>query len=103
MNRPNLRFLLRRNLALGTLVLSLYTFANQLKGNLLLVHGTGDDTCHYQGAETLVNEFIRHNKPFRMMSYPNRSHGISEGANTTLHLRELMTSFLLEKLPAGAR
>ena len=78
-------------------------FASQLKGNLLLIHGTGDDNCHYQGAETLVNEFIRHNKQFRMMSYPNRSHGISEGANTTLHLRELMTSFLHEKLPAGAR
>ncbi len=79
------------------------TFASQLKGNLLLIHGTGDDNCHYQGAETLVNEFIRHNKQFRMMSYPNRSHGISEGANTTLHLRELMTSFLHEKLPPGAR
>ena len=79
------------------------TFASQLKGNLLLIHGTGDDNCHYQGVETLVNEFIRHNKPFRMMSYPNRSHSISEGANTTLHLRELMTSFLHEKLPAGAR
>jgi dipeptidyl-peptidase-4 len=79
------------------------TFADQLKGNLLLIHGTGDDNCHYQGAEALVNEFIRHNKQFRMMSYPNRSHGISEGANTTLHLRELMTSFLHEKLPAGAR
>ena len=48
-------------------------------------------------------EFVRLNKPFRMMSYPNRSHSISEGANTTLHLRELMTSFLHEKLPAGAR
>ncbi len=79
------------------------TFASQLKGNLLLIHGTGDDNCHYQGAEALVNEFIRHNKQFRMMSYPNRAHGISEGVNTTLHLRELMTSFLHEKLPAGAR
>ncbi len=38
-----------------------------------------------------------------MMSYPNRSHGISEGANTTLHLRDLMTSFLHEKLAAGPR
>jgi dipeptidyl-peptidase-4 len=79
------------------------TFAGQLKGNLLLIHGTGDDNCHYQGVEALVNEFVRLNKPFRMMSYPNRSHSISEGANTTLHLRELMTSFLHEKLPAGAR
>jgi len=78
-------------------------FAHQLKGNLLLIHGTGDDNCHYQGFESLVNELIRHNKPFRMMSYPNRSHSISEGTNTSLHLRELMTDFLLEKLPAGPK
>ena len=38
-----------------------------------------------------------------MMSYPNRSHSISEGSGTTLHLRELMTSYLNEKLPAGPR
>jgi dipeptidyl-peptidase-4 len=50
-----------------------------------------------------VNELIRQDKPFRMMSYPNRSHAIKEGANTTTHLRELMTSFLREKLPAGPR
>ncbi len=79
------------------------TFAHQLKGSLLLIHGTGDDNCHYQGAEALMNAFIEYNKPFRMMAYPNRSHSINEGANTSLHLREMMTSFFLEKLPAGAR
>ena len=52
-------------------------FAHQLKGNLLLIHGTGDDNCHYQGTEALINELIRHNKPFTMMAYPNRSHGIT--------------------------
>jgi dipeptidyl-peptidase-4 len=76
-------------------------FASQLKGELLLIHGTGDDNCHYQGAEALVDELIRHNRPFRLMAYPNRSHSISEGTGTTLHLRGLMTSFLNEKLPAG--
>jgi len=76
-------------------------FAHQLKGNLLLIHGTGDDNCHYQGTEALINELIRHNKPFQMMAYPNRSHGIHEGQNTTLHLRELMTRYLKENLPPG--
>lgn len=76
-------------------------FASQLKGDLLLIHGTGDDNCHYQGAEALVDELIRHNRPFRLMAYPNRSHSISEGTGTTMHLRSLMTSFLNEKLPAG--
>ena len=76
-------------------------FAHQLKGKLLLIHGTGDDNCHYQGTEALINELIRHDKPFTMMAYPNRSHAISEGHNTTLHLRQLMTRYLKENLPAG--
>ena len=78
-------------------------FAHQLKGNLLLVHGTGDDNCHYQTTEMLINELIRHNKQFTMMAYPNRTHAIREGKNTTLHLRELMTRYLLENLPPGPR
>jgi dipeptidyl-peptidase 4 len=77
-------------------------FARQLKGNLLLVHGTGDDNCHYQTTEMLINELILHNKPFRMFAYPNRTHSIREGINTSLHLREMMTQFLLEKLPANS-
>lgn len=78
------------------------TFAAQLKGNLLVVHGTGDDNVHYQGTEALVNALVGANKPFSMMSYPNRSHGIFEGPNTTRHLYGLLTRYLLEKLPAGA-
>ena len=76
------------------------TFASQLEGDLLLVHGTGDDNCHYQSFELLVNELIRHNKQFSMMSYPNRTHGISEGENTTLHLYTLLTGFLERHLIA---
>lgn len=79
------------------------TFANQLKGNLLIVHGTGDDNVHYQGTEALINALIAANKPFTMMSYPNRSHGIYEGPGTTRHLYELLTRYLMEKLPAGPR
>lgn len=76
------------------------THAHRLKGNLLIVHGTGDDNCHYQGCEALVNELIVHNKHFTMMAYPNRSHGIYEGENTTRHLYELLTRYLKENLPA---
>ncbi len=78
-------------------------FAHQLKGNLLLVHGTGDDNCHYQTTEMLINELILHNKYFTMMAYPNRTHAIREGKNTTRHLRELMTRYLLDNLPPGPR
>src|SRR6201991_401968 len=77
------------------------TFAAQLKGNLLVVHGTGDDNVHYQGTEALINALIAANKQFSMMPYPNRSHGIYEGPNTTRHLFGLLTNYLHEKLPAG--
>ena len=77
------------------------TFASQLEGDLLLVHGTGDDNCHYQSFELLVNELIRHNKQFTMMSYPNRTHGISEGENTTLHLYTLLAGFVERHFMAG--
>jgi dipeptidyl-peptidase-4 len=79
------------------------TFARQLKGHLLLVHGTGDDNVHYQNTESLVNELIKYNKPFRLMSYPNRSHGIWEGKNTTWHLYGLLTEYLIQNLPPGPR
>ena len=75
------------------------THAKNLKGNLLLIHGTGDDNCHYQGVELLMNELIAHNKPFSLMAYPNRSHAISEGTNTTRHLYQTMTDYLHRHLP----
>lgn len=78
------------------------TYAKNLEGNLLLVHGTGDDNVHYQNAEALVNELIKHNKQFQIMPYPNRSHGIREGENTTRHLYTLLTNYLLEHTPPGA-
>ena len=76
------------------------TFANGLKGNLLIVHGTGDDNVHYQGTEVLINKLIELNKPFQMMAYPNRTHGIFEGEGTTIHLFSLLTRYLNEHLPA---
>jgi dipeptidyl-peptidase-4 len=77
------------------------TYADQLEGNLLIVHGTGDDNVHYQGTERLINALIAANKQFTMMAYPNRSHGIFEGRNTSRHHYTLMTNYLLDNLPAG--
>ncbi|HEY8559147.1 MAG TPA: S9 family peptidase [Pyrinomonadaceae bacterium] len=79
------------------------THAAGLKGDLLIVHGTGDDNVHYQGTEVLINKLIELNKPFEMMAYPNRTHSISEGENTTRHLFNLLTKYLNEHLPAGAK
>ena len=79
------------------------TFADKLQGNLLLVHGTGDDNVHYQNTELLINALVAANKPFTLMTYPNRTHSISEGANTSRHLFGLLTRYLRENLPAGPR
>jgi dipeptidyl-peptidase-4 len=79
------------------------TFADRLKGNLLVVHGTGDDNVHYQGTERLINALVAANKPFTMMAYPNRTHGIFEGEGTTMHLRSLLTRYLTQNLPPGPR
>ncbi len=78
------------------------TYAKNLEGNLLLVHGTNDDNVHYQSAEMLVNELIKENKQFEMMSYPNRSHGIYEGQNTRRHLYTLLTNYLMRNVPVNA-
>jgi dipeptidyl-peptidase-4 len=77
--------------------------AEGLRGSLLIVHGSGDDNVHYQGAERLVNRLVQLNKPFDLMVYPNRSHCICEGPGTTEHVYQLLTRYLLEHLPAGGR
>lgn len=73
-------------------------FAGGLKGDLLLIHGTGDDNVHYQSCEMLVNELIRQNKMFDMLSYPMRSHSINERENTTYHLYQYMFRYWEEHL-----
>ena len=79
------------------------SYAKNLKGNLLLIHGTADDNVHYQSAELLINELIKQNKKFQMMSYPNRSHSIKEGENTRKHLYNLITDYIMEHTaPNGA-
>lgn len=79
------------------------THAKNLKGNLLYIHGSGDDNVHYQNAELLLNELIKYNKQFQFMSYPNRTHNISEGPGTYEHLSTLFTSYLRLHCEPGAR
>ncbi len=79
------------------------SFAQGLRGRLLIIHGTGDDNVHYQGTELLVNRLIQLGKPFDMMAYPNRSHSLSEGEGTLLHLYRLLARYLMEHVPPGPR
>ncbi|WP_297336252.1 S9 family peptidase [Algoriphagus sp.] len=73
------------------------THVNKLKGNYLLIHGTGDDNVHFQNTVDLVNALISADKQFETFYYPNRNHGIY-GGNTTWHLYTQMTDFLKRKL-----
>ena len=78
-------------------------FAEGLKGDLLIVHGTGETNTHLQIVEGLVDRLIELGKPFDYMAYPNRNHGIREGKGTELHHRMLMVRYLLDHLPHGAK
>jgi len=80
---------------------SAINFVSGLRGDLLVVHGSGDDNVHFQGTEQLINAMVAANKPFQMMEYPNRTHGIFEGRGTRVHLFSLLTRYLQEHLPAG--
>lgn len=79
------------------------THVKNLRGHLLYIHGTGDDNVHYANAELLLNALIKHNKQFRFMAYPNRSHSLREGEGTMEHVRALYTGFLVEHCPPGGR
>ena len=79
------------------------TYAKNLVGNLLYIHGTGDDNVHFSNAEVLVNELIKYNKQFQYMPYPNRTHSISEGPGTRKHLSTLYSTFLRKNCPPGAK
>jgi dipeptidyl-peptidase-4 len=81
------------------------TFAEHLKGRLLLVHGSGDDNVHYQGTERLMDRLVELGKPFDLMVYPNRTHSIadSEGPGTTAHVYQMVARYFVTHLPAGPR
>lgn len=82
---------------------SAVTYAKNLKGNLLFIHGTGDDNVHYDNAELMLNELVKYGKQFQFMSYPNRTHGLSEGVGTFMHLSKLYSDYLRKYCPPGAK
>ena len=78
-------------------------FAEGRKGNLLIIHGTGETNTHLEITEGLVDRLIELGKQFDYMTYPNRNHGFREGHGTAVHLRMLITRYLVEHLPFGPR
>ncbi len=72
-------------------------FADQLKGNYLIVHGAADDNVHFQNTAEMVNALVMANKQFDSAFYPNRNHGIY-GGPTRSHLYTKMTKFIKDNL-----
>jgi dipeptidyl-peptidase 4 len=77
--------------------------AEGLAGHLLIIHGSGDDNVHFQGTERLVNRLIALGKTFDFMDYPNRTHALSEGPGTTVHVNALRLRYLEQYIPPGPR
>jgi dipeptidyl-peptidase 4 len=70
---------------------------NKIKGNYLIIHGTADDNVHFQNSVMMIDEMIKKNIEFESAYYPNKNHGI-RGGNTSFHLYNKMTKFILENL-----
>ena len=82
---------------------SAINFSSGLAGNLLIIHGSGDDNVHFAGTEELVDRLIAEGKTFDFMDYPGRTHAISEGEGTFLHNFILIARYLEDHVPAGPR
>ena len=76
---------------------SVLTYADKLRGKLLLVHGTGDDNVHTQNTIQLMDKFVKVDKQADIILYANRNHGI-RGGNTTFHLWTKITSYFMDNL-----
>ena len=74
-----------------------FNYPELLKGDYLLVHGSGDDNVHLQHTMRMVEALIQADKQFDWAVYPDKNHGIY-GGNTRLHLYKKMTHFIHEKL-----
>jgi dipeptidyl-peptidase 4 len=72
-------------------------FVYKLNGKLLLVHGMADDNVHLQNSAMLIKSLVDNNKQFDMQFYPDKNHSIY-GGNTTYHLYNRMTNYILENL-----
>jgi dipeptidyl-peptidase-4 len=70
---------------------------DKLKGDFLLIHGSGDDNVHVQNTVRMVKALIQADKQFEWMIYPDNNHGIY-GGNTRLHLYKKMTNFINKTL-----
>lgn len=73
-------------------------YAGGLKGDLLLIHGTGDDNVHYQNTELLIKRLVEEKKRFYVIPYPNITHDVKKDAATYFHLFKTYLEFFTDRL-----
>jgi len=79
------------------------TYAEGLRGDLLIITGSGETNTHVEITEGLVDRLIALGKRFDYFVYPNRDHGLAEGQGSLTHVRMLIARYLVEHLPPGPR
>ena len=70
---------------------------------LLTNQSVGQSVSQSINQPTLVDRLIELGKSFDYMVYPNRNHGLREGAGSLVHVRKLIIRYLLEHLPPGEK
>ncbi len=72
-------------------------YATQLKGKLMIAHGTGDDNVHYANTLSVINDLIEAGKYVEVLAFPGRGHGVSDPAARRV-LWQKVTQFFLDNL-----
>ena len=72
-------------------------YAAQLKGKLLIAHGTGDDNVHFANTLTVINDLIEAGKYVEVLAFPGRGHGVSDPPARRI-LMQRVTRFFLDNL-----
>jgi dipeptidyl-peptidase-4 len=72
-------------------------YAAQLKGKLLIAHGTGDDNVHFANTLTVINDLIEAGKYVEVLAFPGRGHGVSDPPARRV-LMQRVTQFFLDNL-----
>lgn len=76
---------------------SLIHRAADLTGDVLIIHGTGDDNVHVQQTMQYVHALVEADKQFEMQLYPDDNHSLRKG-NNAKHMHERVLLFLQKEL-----
>ncbi len=70
---------------------SVFPYVDNFSGKLLLIHGMADDNVFFDNSVKLMATLQNKNKPFELMTYPGKKHGIR--GQVQAHLYEAAFSF----------